>query len=60
MFSAAYCTALGYKQDPSGIVYNQSMMRQHLVKCLEQKQMVPFPQMCTRRPGRPLIVHFSI
>ena len=60
VFSAAYCTALAYTQDPSGIVFNQSMMRQHLVKCLEQKQVVPFPQMRTRRPGRPLTITINI
>ena len=33
VFSAAYCTSLTYEQNPSEIVYNQSILRQHLIKC---------------------------
>lgn len=29
VFSAAYCTSLAYQQDPGGVVYDQSKMREH-------------------------------
>jgi len=60
VFSIAYCTALAHEQDPSGIVFNQSVMRQFLVKCLEEKKMVPFPQVRPKRLGKPLKVAVNI
>ena len=60
VFSVAYCTALAHGQDPSGIVFNQSIMRQHLVKCLEEKKMIPFPQIRPKRLGKPLKVNVNI
>ena len=62
IFSAAYCTSLAYEQNPShgGVVYDQSIMRQHLIKCLEEKKMVPFPQIHPRRTGKPLQVTINV
>ena len=53
VFAAAYCTALSHGQNPSSYVYNQSMMREHLIKCLEGSEMLPFPVMRERRVGPP-------
>ena len=43
VFAAAYCTALANGQDPSSFVYDQSAMRKHLVQCLNNTTMEPFP-----------------
>ena len=43
VFAAAYCTALANGQNPSSFVYNQSAMRKHLVQCLSNEIMEPFP-----------------
>ena len=43
VFAAAYCTALANGQNPSSFVYNQSAMRKHLVQCLSNAIMEPFP-----------------
>ena len=60
VFSAAYCTSLTYEQNSSEIVYNQSILRQHLIKCLEEKKMVPFPQIRPRRSGKPIQVTINV
>ena len=49
LFAAAYATSIAYGQDPSSIVYNQALMREHLFKCLEAKRMIPFPSIRKRR-----------
>ena len=53
VFAAAYCTALAHRQDPSTLIFNQGAMRQHLLQCLEEKKMVPFPTVRMRRAGIP-------
>ena len=35
LFAAAYITSIAHGQDPSSIVYNQGLMREHLLTCLE-------------------------
>ena len=43
LFSVAYITDIAFGLDPSHHVYQQSDMRDHFFKCLEQKKMEPFP-----------------
>ena len=43
LFSAVYCTRLANGQDPSTICYDQVKMRDHLLRCLDAKQMTLFP-----------------
>ena len=52
VFAVAYCTSLVYGQNPSMFVYNQTVMRTHLVKCLESKKLEPFPILRERRIGK--------
>ena len=52
VFAVAYCTSLVYGQNPSMFVYNQTMMRTHLVKCLQNKKLEPFPILRERRIGK--------
>ena len=51
VFAAAYCTALANGQNPSSFVYDQSAMRKHLVQCLSNAIMEPFPVIRDRRSG---------
>ena len=48
LFALAFITSICNGQDPSELVYNQSAMRSHLLMCIEQGQMMPFPS----APGR--------
>ena len=43
LFAIANITAICHGQRPEKIRYNQSLMRQHVVKCLESGELVPFP-----------------
>jgi len=52
VFAVAYCTSLVYGQNPSMFVYNQTVMRAHLVTCLENKKLEPFPILRERRIGK--------
>ena len=39
VFYAAYATSLEFGQDPCAFVYDQCRMREHLLRCLQQKKM---------------------
>ena len=43
LFALAFCTALCAGKDPQGLRFDQKTMRQHLLKCLTQGHMEPFP-----------------
>ena len=49
VFAAAYCTSVAFGYDPTSVVYNQECLRQHLLSCLENKKMTPFPTIRNRR-----------
>ena len=43
VFTAAYATtSLAFGHDPCAFVYDQCRMREHLLRCLQQKKMEPF------------------
>ena len=43
IFALAFCTALCEGKDPQGLQFNQKAMRQHLLQCLTQGHLKPFP-----------------
>jgi len=43
LFSVAFATALCFGKQPENIPYNQSLMRSHLLKCIEKGVMEEFP-----------------
>ena len=49
LYAIAYCVSLANGQDPSGIVYDQREMRQHLISCFENKRLTLFPIAKKRR-----------
>ena len=49
VFALAFATDLSFGNDPAKISYAQREMRDHLLLCLEQQQMEPFPR--ARRPA---------
>ena len=44
LFTIAFATDLAFGMDPVKISYQQSAMREHFVKCLENEKMEQFPQ----------------
>ena len=60
VFAAAYSTSLVYGQDPSGYVYNQKMMRKHLIKCFDERMIQPFPVIRTRRAGSSSLINIRV
>ena len=44
IFAIAYAVELAHGHDPSAIVYDQSEMRNHLLKCFEKMEISPFPR----------------
>ena len=49
LFAIAFATALCTGQDPTGSVFDQSAMRPHLLKCLQNQIITPFPERSQRR-----------
>ena len=43
LFAVAFCTGLVHGFDVSTVAFTQQAMRNHLMKCFEQLEMVPFP-----------------
>ena len=43
VFAIAFATSLAHGNDPCTAAYNVSLMRSHLIKCLQQKKMELFP-----------------
>ena len=42
VFAAAYASSLAFGHNPCAFVYDQCRMREHLLRCLQQKKMEPF------------------
>ena len=53
VFAAAYATSLTFGHNPCAFVYGRCRMREHLLRCLTQKKMEPFPYIRMRRTGTP-------
>ena len=43
LYAIAYETALAFGRDPLKEQYIPSKLREHLIQCLENKEMRPFP-----------------
>lgn len=43
LFAIAFTVHLAFRDDPQHIVFEQSQMRPHLLKCFQRKKMEPFP-----------------
>ena len=43
LYAIANATALCFGKDPAILYFNQALMRLHLVQCMEQKTITPFP-----------------
>ena len=43
VFAIAYAVALMNGNEPDGMVFDQSKMRKHLLRCLENQKLEPFP-----------------
>ena len=57
VFAADYATSLAFGHNPCAFVYDQCRMREHLLRCLQQKKMEPFdfPYIRMRRTGTPRV-----
>ena len=55
LFSIANATALIFGEDPGRLFYDQTGMRRHLFKCLENKRMLPFPIKRVRRALKQIV-----
>ena len=52
LFAIAFTTSICNGHDPTTLRYNQSAMRSHLLKCIEQGQITPFPSVPRRKPSK--------
>ena len=52
LFAIAFITSICNGQDPTVLRYNQSAMRSHLLQCIEQGHMTPFPSVPGRNPSK--------
>ena len=43
LYAIAAATSVLHKQDPSGVIYNQDKMRNHLIECIESGVFKPYP-----------------
>ena len=43
LYAVANITHIAFGDDPSLVIFNQSKMREHLLKCLEEQKMQSFP-----------------
>ena len=51
LFAIAFATALADGEQPGRCLFDQNKMRQHLLKCLQEAAMTPFPLKKNRRNG---------
>ena len=49
LYAIAYITHIATGLDPSLYIFRQALMRNHLLKCFEQKKLEPFPVFKERR-----------
>ena len=57
LFALAFAVSLCMRKDPHTERYAQTEMRQHLARCIEEKEMTSFPNSNRRRLGRHRIIH---
>ena len=43
LFALAYAVSLAYGEDPGKVRYDESKMREHLLSCLRNNTLLPFP-----------------
>ena len=60
VFAAAYCIALAHGENPSTFVYEQKVMRNHLLRCLEDGVVQLFPVIRQRRIGVPNTITINV
>ena len=60
LFIDAYCTTIAFGQNPSSYVYNQSVLRKHLINCLEAQHMEPFPIIREQRTGIAILIPIHV
>ena len=56
LFAIAYATELSLGNDPSEFIFDQSSMRQHLLKCLEARNILPFQKLNKSTKGKAIEV----
>ena len=56
LFSIAFAVDLVSGNNPSNIIYDQSQLRDHLLRCLEMRRLSPFPRHRRTTPPRPIEV----
>ena len=52
LFAIAFATSLAFGQDPTNVTYNEQSLRTHLLHCIDNNSMTPFPAAGSRRPPR--------
>ena len=52
LYAIAFATSLCYGHDPESIVFDHSLMRSHLIKCIQDGDMTPFPSIGGKRCKR--------
>jgi len=59
LYAIAYATDLCFGNDPADLRYYQDKLRDHLIECLKQKKIVPFPSR-PRRHIKPVIEFIEV
>ena len=44
IFAIAYATELTYGTNPATVIFDQAQMRPHLINCLQNRNLIPFPK----------------
>ena len=60
VFATTYCAALAHGENPSTFVYDQKVTRNHLVRCLEDGAIQPFPVIRQKRIGVPNTITIDV
>ena len=60
VFAIAFAVSLCYGVQPEKFCYNLSQMRGHLINCLLNSKMEPFPVRCQRRIPSTISYHQTI
>lgn len=53
LFAIAFAVHLAFGDNLSTLQFDKALMRRHLLKCFQQKEMMPFPQMTKTTAHRP-------
>ena len=51
LFALAYATSLAFGEDPASILYDEQSLRKHLLGCIDNNSMTPFPKLV--KPKKP-------